>query len=129
MILVIWTLAVEYLSVFLYTRRYHMFYQYASTAQMRQHAAPYHTPDPISWGHMYEPIYRNICTDACLRQYLHKFSCLSVYYLSACVSVSPSGRIASVLVYILAIYSQVLNGSYPLGATSSGHQTCCAKIL
>ena len=32
--------------------RYHMFYQAATTAQMRAHKAPYHTPDPVSWGHM-----------------------------------------------------------------------------
>ena len=32
--------------------RYHVFYQAATTAQMRAKPAPYHTPDPISWGHM-----------------------------------------------------------------------------
>ena len=35
--------------------RYHMFYQAATSAQMRMHKTPYHTPDPISWGHMSSP--------------------------------------------------------------------------
>jgi sucrose-6-phosphate hydrolase SacC (GH32 family) len=36
--------------------RFHMFYQAATTAQMRSHCSAtscsFHTPDPVSWGHM-----------------------------------------------------------------------------
>lgn len=39
-----------------YKGRYHMFYQAATTAQMRAHctaaSCAFHTPDPVSWGHM-----------------------------------------------------------------------------
>eukprot|EP01052_Picozoa_sp_SAG31_P048192 SAG31_NODE_9976_length_1202_cov_1.066183_1_plen_298_part_00 len=42
-----------------YKGRYHMFYQAATTAQMRAKCKPedcsFHTPDPISWGHMSSP--------------------------------------------------------------------------
>ena len=104
-----------------------MFYQYASTIQMRKHAAPYHTPDPISWGHMYECVYPNACPDACIRQYLRIFAHLSVD-LCACMHYVCLA-IAENSVRILVTYSQVINGSHPLGATSSSHQPCCAKFL
>jgi sucrose-6-phosphate hydrolase SacC (GH32 family) len=32
--------------------RYHVFYQAATAAAMRAHKQPFHTPDPVSWGHM-----------------------------------------------------------------------------
>ena len=32
-----------------------MFYQGATAAEMRAHTQPFHTPDPVSWGHMSSP--------------------------------------------------------------------------
>ena len=37
------------------TGRYHMFYQGTTAAHMRNQPVPFHTPDPVSWGHMSSP--------------------------------------------------------------------------
>lgn len=43
------------ISLSLTTGRYHMFYQGTTAAHMRNHPVPFHTPDPVSWGHMSSP--------------------------------------------------------------------------